>query len=230
MFVNHRLRRRLHPCWSTWCQLQTPLAPLALEGSWAPFPSLSPLPQCLILRVASPWAFQSMVALEYVDDISHGGWTSPLRRVLIITWPQIVTSMSSYWSTKSWTPSNIQGVESHRLDLSMEPCHNTWSGGGLQNGWISQNVPTSPCILGPREIHLLVLVVIIADTVFFECAQWCQLLTATVLFLYFHSVYVVVFVCFSCLALLARTFRTMLDGRGEWGTHHSPVPIKKENV
>lgn len=78
MFVNHRLRKGF-----TLVDLpgvsSDPLAPLALEGSWAPFPSLSPLPQCLILRVASPWAFQSMVALEYVD-ISHGGWTSPLRK------------------------------------------------------------------------------------------------------------------------------------------------------
>ena len=76
--VNHRLRKGF-----TFTDLpgvsSDPLAHLALEGSWAPFPSLSPLPQYLILHVASPWASQSMVASEYVD-ISHGGWTSPLRK------------------------------------------------------------------------------------------------------------------------------------------------------
>ena len=155
----------------------------------------------------------------------------PWERVLLITWPQIVTSMSSYWSTKSWTPCNIHGVESHRLDLSMEPCHNTWSGRRVQK-WMesSQNVPTST--LHPRTTwnSLFSSSCHYCRHSIFECAQWCQLLTATVLFLYFHSVCVAVFVCFSCLALLARTFRTMLDGRGGEAHTIAQFPSKRENV
>ena len=41
-----------------------------------------------------------------------------------------------------------------------------------KNGWSHLRMSSpQPCVPGPHEIHLLVLVVIIVDTVFFECAQ-----------------------------------------------------------
>ena len=166
----------------------------------------------------------------------------PWERVLLITWPQIVLSISSYWSTKSRTPCNVQGVESHRLHLSVEPCHNTWSavGRGCENGWSHLRMsPRQPWIPGPREIHLLVLLLLLLSRFSISSSRhYCRhrifpmcTMMSTANSNSFVSLFLLCVCGRFCLFFLpcftGQDFQYNVGWTWWWGTHHSPVPIQE---